>query len=194
MQLRQEQQRNERRRALAIWGAVAAVVLLIAGTVTTVIVRDVRSRPSLDAVAQYTVSQGHTDQPVTYDQTPPAGGEHAPQWLNCGTYESPVPNENAVHSMEHGAVWVTYRPGLPAAQLETLQKELPDTYVLLSPFQGLKNPVVVSAWGRQLPLTGANDKRLGAFVREFRLGRQAPEPGAACTGGIDGPTTPGTGP
>lgn len=185
-ELGKKQRRAERRRTIAIWTATATVVVLVAGIVTFSIVREQQNKPSLKQVATYTVEQGHTDKPVTYAQTPPAGGEHAPAWLNCATYDKPVPNENAVHSMEHGAVWITYKPDLPAAEVAELSKSMPDTYTVLSPFEGLKAPVVVSAWGRQLPLTGVNDSRLPAFIREFRQGSQAPEPGAPCTGGTDG--------
>lgn len=190
--MRVDQQRRERRRTLAIWGSVGVVLLLIAGAVTFSVVRDVRSRPSLDAVKSYTVTQGHTDQPVKYEQTPPAGGEHSPVWLNCGVYDKPVPNENAVHSMEHGAVWVTYRADLPQAQVDALRDAMPSTYAVLSPVEGLQSPVVASAWGRQLPLTGPDDERLESFIREFRQGPQTPEPGAVCTGGTDG-TSPAAG-
>ena len=193
-QVRKEQKRRERRQSLAIWSAAATAVVLVASIVTFSIVREQQNKPSLKQVATYTVEQGHTDKPVTYAQTPPAGGEHAPAWLNCATYDKPVPNENAVHSMEHGAVWITYRPDLPAAEVTQLRKAMPDTYAVLSPFEGLKAPVVASAWGRQLPLTGVNDPRLAEFIREFRQGPQAPEPGATCSGGTDGTSAaPGMG-
>lgn len=193
-ELRKKQKGAERRRTIAIWTATATAVVLVAGIVTFSIVREQQNKPSLKQVATYTVEQGHTDKPVTYAQTPPAGGEHAPEWLNCAAYDKPVPNENAVHSMEHGAVWITYRSDLPTAEVTQLRKAMPDTYAVLSPFEGLKAPVVVSAWGRQLPLTGSNDPRLAEFIREFRQGPQAPEPGASCTGGTDGTSAaPGMG-
>lgn len=187
--MQSEQKARERRRAVALWVSITAVVAVMAVAVAVVIVRDRSSRPTLDAVATYTVTQGHVQTPVTYAQSPPAGGEHAPVWLNCGTYEASVPNENAVHSMEHGAVWVTYRPDLPAAQVAMLREKLPSTYAVLSPYKGLTAPVVASAWGKQLPLTGAEDPRLEAFVKEYRQGAQTPEPGASCTGGSDGQST-----
>jgi hypothetical protein len=62
--------------------------------------------------------------------------------------------------------------------------------MVLSPYPGLPAPVVASAWGKQLKLTGADDPRLAAFIREYRQGPQTPEPGAACTGGLD-PTASG---
>ena len=151
--MRSQQQAMDRRRRLAIIGAATAAVLAIAGAVTISIVREQASKPSLSAVQSYTVKQGHVTTAVTYAQTPPAGGEHAPVWLNCGTYPKPVPNENAVHAMEHGAVWVTYRPDLPAAQVQQLRQAIPDTYAVLSPYPGLPAPVVASAWGKQLALT-----------------------------------------
>ena len=80
---------------------------------------------------------------VNYPQTPPAGGDHNPTWLNCGIYTSPVPNENAVHDLEHGAVWITYQPTLAKADIAKLTKFAKgQTYLDLSPYPNLPAPVV----------------------------------------------------
>lgn len=193
-QMRALEQARERRRTLIVWGAVLTTIALIGGAVAFAIVREQANKPSLADVQTYQISQGHVNTPVTYEQNPPVGGEHSPVWLNCGIYERPVPNENAVHSMEHGAVWITYQPDLPPAQVQTLTEAMPDTYAILSPQEGLKAPVVASAWGTQLELTGADDARLPEFIKQFRQGPQTPEPGALCTGGTDGGTEqPNTG-
>ncbi len=128
-------------------------------------------------------SANHVTGTVDYAQTPPVGGDHNATWQNCGYYSQPVLPELGVHSMEHGAVWITYRPDLPAAQVEAL-RDLAGSYVLVSPWtEGLPAPVVASAWGRQLRLDSASDPALGAFVESFRQGPQTPEPGAPCRGG-----------
>lgn len=183
--LRKEQAARDRRRNLLIWGSVAAVLAIIAGSVTFAIVHERRNAPDLSAVQTYEVESQHTSDPVTYEQTPPVGGPHNATWLNCGVYTEPVPNEFAVHALEHGAVWVTYDPDLPAADVEKLQDALPDTYSLLSPYEDLPSPVVVSSWGRQLELTGADDERLAPYVKQYWQGPDTPEPGAACTGGVN---------
>jgi len=130
----------------------------------------------------------HVRTPVSYPQTPPVGGDHAPVWQNCGFYEEPVADENAVHSLEHGAVWIAYRPGLPEGQIDSVRQlaERQD-YVLASPYPGIPAPVIASAWGHHLRLEGADDPRLDQFVRAFRLGPQAPESGGPCTGGTGTP-------
>jgi hypothetical protein len=126
--------------------------------------------------------------PVDYKQIPPVGGDHNPTWLNCGVYDAPVHNENAVHSMEHGAVWITYQPDLPADQVTKLQDAAKgQSYVIVSPYDGLPAPVVASAWGYQLKLDSASDPRLEQFIRTFEQGPQTPEPGAACVGGTGTP-------
>jgi hypothetical protein len=188
--MRRQEQRADRRRGLLIWGIGVVVVLAIAAGVTFAILNDRANTPSLADVQTFTVEQGHVDTPVTYAQTPPAGAQHNRVWLNCGVYAQPVPNENAVHSLEHGAVWVTYRPDLPSSDVAKLKSDIPDTYMVLSPYPGLPAPVVASAWGKQLKLTGADDPRLEAFIRAYRQGPQTPEPGAACTGGLDPSTSP----
>lgn len=127
------------------------------------------------------LSNQHVDGTVNYPQNPPAGGEHAPQWLTCGIYTVPVANENAVHSLEHGAVWITYRPGLDTAQIQTLSAiALDSDHRILSPYPGLPSPIVVSSWGYQLQLDSADDPRLLQFIAAYENGPNAPEPGAAC--------------
>ena len=138
-------------------------------------------------------SHDHVSGPIDYDRIPPLGGEHNARWLACDVYDEQVPVEFAVHSLEHGAVWVTYRSDLPADQVAALTDAVPDTYIVLSPVDDLPAPVVATAWGVQLALTGVDDPRLEEFITEYRQGPQTPEPGASCTGGSDGelPTTSG---
>ena len=130
----------------------------------------------------------HVDGPVKYQQTPPVGGEHSPVWLNCAVYSDPVPNENAVHSLEHSAVWITYDPTIITGdQLTALRKLIPKTYAILSPYPGLPAPIVASAWGAQLKVNQVNDPRIVEFIAKYRESKSAPEPGATCSGGLDGP-------
>ena len=88
--------------------------------------------------------------PVSYPQRPPVGGDHSPIWQNCGFYDDPIANENGVHSLEHGVVWITYRPDLSQDQVNALRRlARNERHILVSPFPGLPAPVVASAWGRQ---------------------------------------------
>jgi hypothetical protein len=142
--------------------------------------------PRIDGVRAYAdLAHTHVKTPVTYPQTPPVGGPHSPVWLRCGVYDSPVPNENAVHSMEHGAVWVTYDPALPEASVTALRRlqALNPAYVLISPYAGLPGKVVASAWGLQLAVDTADDPRLAAFVKAYAGGGQGGEKGADCAHG-----------
>jgi len=137
------------------------------------------------------IGRTHVRTPVAYDQTPPVGGNHFPAWQNCGFYDAPVLDETAVHSMEHGGVWITYQPDLAQEQVEILrQLARGQSHILVSPYPypDLPAPVVASAWSKQLYLDSADDPRLDQFVRAFRLGREAPEPGGRCDGGVGEPT------
>ena len=135
----------------------------------------------------------HVSTPVAYDHNPPAGGPHNPTPLNCGVYGEQVPNENAVHSLEHGTVWITYQPSLSASDVSSLVKLVTSNYVgteryiLLSPYQGLPTSVVASAWGAQLKVQSASDPRLADFIHYYAGGAQGGEQGATCTSGVGTP-------
>ena len=116
-----------------------------------------------------------------YPQNPPVGGPHNPIWQNCGFYSQPVANENAVHALEHGAVWVTYKEGLPASQVAKLATDVQgQTKVFMSPYPNLSSTVSLQAWGYQLKVEDANDGRIDAFIKALRQ-NATQEPGAACS-------------
>ncbi|MEO7398295.1 MAG: DUF3105 domain-containing protein [Ilumatobacteraceae bacterium] len=136
------------------------------------------------------ISHGHTDAAVDYTQSPPVGGYHAYAWQNCGVYDAPVIDENAVHSMEHGAVWLAYDPSLTDEQVEVLRALASgESHVLVSPYEGLADgeAVVATAWGVQLRLDSVDNPRLAAFVATYQKDARAPEPGATCAGAIGEP-------
>jgi hypothetical protein len=118
---------------------------------------------------------------------PPVGGSHDPRVQNCGIYTEPVDTGPAVHSMEHGAVWITYHPDLPANDVATLQEIVREksSYMLLSPFPDQTSEVAATAWGVQLEADSVSDERLDQFIDRYRGG--GPEPGAPCTGGLGNP-------
>lgn len=187
-ELRKAQRRQEQRRGLMIWSAVGVVVLLIAGGTAYGVYLQTSARDAFaeDVVEYPDIITEHVSSPVDYTESPPVGGRHNPVWLNCGVYTEPVQKENAVHSLEHGAVWVTYEPDLPEADVQKLVDAMPPTYGILSPYDGeMPGPVVASSWGRQIVLDGADDPRLEQFIREYTQSSDVPEPGAACTGGTD---------
>jgi hypothetical protein len=125
---------------------------------------------------------------ATYDHTPPFGGDHNQAWMNCGVYLQQVPDENAVHSLEHGAVWITYADDLAADQVATLEAlAAGQTHVLVSPYAGLQRPIVLTAWGVQKGYDSADDPGIAEFIVAFQQGPQTPEPGAPCVGGIGTP-------
>jgi hypothetical protein len=136
------------------------------------------------------LSPAHVAGPIDYERLPPPGGPHNPIWVNCGVYLQPVPTEMAVHSLEHGAVWITYRPDLPPPAVQALAElTRGQTHVLVSPWGGppLPSDVVASAWGLQLATDDASDPRLAEFVRRHAEGPQTPEPGAPCRGAAGTP-------
>jgi hypothetical protein len=150
-------------------------------------------RPSIDGLQVFKEDPKprHTTDRVTYDHTPPAGGPHWPAeagvakgvrgWLRCGVYDEPVPNEFAVHSEEHGAVWLTYLPGEDPTRLAALA--MGNDYVLISPYPGQPGKYMASTWGARLAVDAPDDPRLKEFVDAYAGGGQGGEKGADCAHG-----------
>ena len=129
------------------------------------------------------LKRDHVGTPVDYGKTPPVGGAHNGGAQQCAVYSEPIASELAVHSLEHGAVWITYRPDLDkgeVAKLAALAQGNP--YRLMSPFPGLDAPISLQAWGRRITADKASEKKVEDFLDAYTSGPQAPERGAACSG------------
>ncbi len=132
---------------------------------------------------------GHVEKDVDHPMTPPVGGNHDKAWMTCdGTvYTKTIRDENAVHSLEHGAVWITYNGTATATDIRKLAGEVSRTpYTLMSPVTRQAGTITLSAWGHQLTVGTASDPRVGQFLTAYVQGPQTPEPGAPCTGGLTG--------
>jgi uncharacterized protein DUF3105 len=192
------------------WGLIAAIVVvaLFAGAVFGyAFMRNEENKAQADAMAPFTPTAENQDpstkiagvqvQPyegglhvdrathVAYTHSPPMGGAHDYSWATCtGTvYPVAIRSENAVHSMEHGSVWIAYNPDqVTGDALETLRAKVDSQpYTLMSPFPGLDQPISLQSWGHQLKLSDANDPRIDQFIAALRLNQyQYPEPGASC--------------
>ncbi len=192
-----QRQLARRRRSRLTWWVVggAAAMAVVAAIAASIVFTPTQAPPqargtgaTIAGVETFANGTDHVAGTVDYPQNPPAGGPHNQYWLNCGIYDQPQTNENAVHSLEHGAVWVTYdKTRVSGADLDALKAQLPSSYVILSPYEGLPSPIVLSAWNAQLKLDSATDSRIPAFFQNYWRSQNVPESGAACTGAVDGP-------
>jgi hypothetical protein len=133
--------------------------------------------------------RNHVNGHVDYPTSPPAGGNHNPVWQNCGFYTVSLTNEYAVHSLEHGAVWITYTQSVAQSVKDTLAaKAKTSPYLLVSLYPDNPTPIVVTAWARQLRLEAYDDALVNQFISVYaQKGPTTPEVGATCRGGIGVP-------
>lgn len=173
-------------RTKTIW-TVIALALVGLGVLIILIMREPAPIPNLKLYGRQL--RGHDNSiAIAADDLPPVGGVHHDAWQTCGIYTEPIRPENAVHSIEHGAVWITYQPDLPAAQIEQLQALVRnEPYLLLSPYPGQRSPIALTAWAVQLEVDSAIDERIETFIRRYRLGPSTPERGGACRDGVGNP-------
>lgn len=203
---------NQKQRPWGLIIAAVAVVVFAAGVVGVVIAThkshtyDYVSKggqsvlasnsyrqPELAAAAKikgvtYRVEAQHThlQGTIKYDATPPVGGDHSQYWADCtGTvYPKAIANENAVHMLEHGAVWITYNADdIKGSQLTKLESYVKGVnYTAMSPFPNLTSPISLQAWGYQLKVTSASDPRIAEFIAALKHNsKTTPEYGATCS-------------
>jgi hypothetical protein len=205
---RAERARERRNRALTIGASVVVVIGLVVGGAVLVNSQSdddsstaADSKPTGDAGISGSFTTGsdgvktwkgklgqtHVAKAVKYPMEPPVGGNHDQVWMNCNgdVYTKAINNMNAVHSLEHGAVWVTYTSKAKKADVDALAAKVKQTpYTLMSPDEKQAAPIMLSAWGHQRTVTGASDPNVDKFFAQYVQGKQTPEPGAACTNGL----------
>ncbi|MET8544971.1 DUF3105 domain-containing protein [Kitasatospora sp. NPDC004799] len=194
-ELRAAEQRRDRRNKII--ASVAIGVLAVGGIATgTWVVMDQNQKKKDKEIAANAdipgvktfgeLSRTHVKEKVTYPMTPPVGGDHNAIWADCmgHVYDQPVENERAVHSLEHGAVWVTYNGKATPDDIKTLSDKVKKTpYSMMSPYLEEEGTITLNAWSTQLTVESASDPRVEQFFTKYVQGKQTQEPGASCTMG-----------
>ncbi len=177
------------------WGTIAATlaVVVFAGGAIGYAVYQSNSTAIPNApedidgitIATYT-SQTHVAENQTYDESPPVGGLHDVEWADCdgAVYDQQIRSENAVHSLEHGAVWITYNPDeISDDDLALLSDYVAGGgHIMLSPYAGLSSLISLQSWNHQVFVDAVDDPRITEFVQLLRQNPAThPEVGASCT-------------
>lgn len=165
-------------------GAIVLGVVLLG----VLVYFNVRGPAPINGVVEFARQERGHDSELEYlfseFDAPPPGGAHNPTWQNCGIYDGPIAPEKVLHSLEHGAVWVAYQPELPQEEIEALEDVVRnESFALLSPYPGLRSPVVLTAWQVQLDVDSATDRRVERFIDRYQISEFTPERGATCQSG-----------
>ena len=162
------------------WGLIAAAVAVLVFAVAAIgyaVTRvnesnanRITSADQLEGLQtfDYAAGQQHVATPVTYEQTPPVGGPHDGEWADCtGTvYDVDIRHENAVHSMEHGATWITYDPGAVGDDDVAVLADMVEgtSGLMLSPYEGQSSPISLQSWNHQLAVDSVTDERVQQYA------------------------------
>ena len=110
----------------------------------------------------------------TYNTNPPTSGPHGGP-LNFGVYAEEISDENVVHNLEHGGIWISYT-GLDdeaVLQLEKIARARPNG-VILSPRSANDTSIAVVSWGRLMKLDVLDVELIEKYIRQNI--NKSPEP------------------
>jgi hypothetical protein len=179
------------------WGLIAGAVVVVLFAVAVIGYAVVRVNEANEGritaadqlsglqTFEYAAGQEHVTTPVSYEQTPPVGGPHDYEWADCtGTvYDVDIRHENAVHSMEHGATWISYDPArVGEDDVATLADLVEGTSgLMLSPNEGQPSPISLQSWNHQLSVDSVTDERIQQYTDFMTFNDEFyPEVGASC--------------
>lgn len=111
----------------------------------------------------------------SYNSNPPTSGPHLAQPANWGAYSAPLQDEQAVHNLEHGGIWITYKDinDQTKAQLETIAKANGGS-VIMSPRDSNDSKIVLASWTRMEKLDSYDEGKILEFIKANK--NKSPEP------------------
>lgn len=167
---------------------ITIIAVLALGAVGFIIFND-KPEPERPGVVQEDKGRQHvqgTENNPSIGGEPPTSGDHASSPLPWQAYDQEIPDASAVHNMEHGGVYISYRPDLPADQIGKIKGVFTSPFwrsgfspnkVIIAPRAANDSPIIMSSWTRNLKLDNFDEERMVEYY--LRNIGKSPEPTAS---------------
>ena len=158
-------------------------VLVIAGGLTLWLVFYLKNREqNLPGVFYPTIGAAHVPlnsaPPVPYNSNPPSSGAHFSTPARWGIYDYEVNVQIFIHNLEHGGIWISYRPDVAAGVVNDLKKiteEFGGSKIVMAPRSANDADIALAAWSMVLKidsaestLTESQKQQIREFYKRFK--------------------------
>jgi len=109
-----------------------------------------------------------------YNSNPPTSGWHYAQPADWGVYQNELPDEQLIHNLEHGGIWISYQ-GISDEQKSILEEigKANRQSVIVSPRSTNNDKIVVASWGKMMKLETADKALIQKYIMQYK--NQSPE-------------------
>ena len=174
--LQEIQQRDRWIRKVSFW----AVTMLIIGSLGYGVVY-LATRPEKPMHGTVSPILGRDHIPIgtahpQYNSNPPTSGSHYAKEAEWGVYQNELPDEQLVHNLEHGGIWISYKPNIdPAikAKLDLIGNRYKET-VIVTPRAKNDSMIALASWGRLEKLDNFDEAEIINFIDANK--NKSPEP------------------
>lgn len=151
------------------------LVVIVLGVLVIFGLYKIATKPGVPIPGESLPSQGqeHIDPGSShpaYNSNPPSSGWHYPRPAQSGIYDTEFPDEQLIHNLEHGHIWIAYKPDMPKDQIELLVN-LAKGYgskVIMAPRKENDTLVALVAWQHVLKLTAVDELQIKTFFDAYR--------------------------
>ncbi len=112
-----------------------------------------------------------------YNSNPPTSGWHYAQEAAWGVHSEELSDEQVLHNLEHGGIWISYT-GIDQdtqTKIEDLVKRYPDK-LIVTPRAKDDSKIAVASWGRLMKLDQYDEAKIVEFIAANK--NKSPEPTA----------------
>ena len=169
-------QRAKRKKALTR-ALFAAILAALAGILVWWLTRSASPSVPDASVGYQNQGQTHIREGAAhpeYNSNPPTSGWHRTNPARLGFYDEELPDESLIHNLEHGEIWISYKPSVPDAVKEQL-KEFLGPRVIITKREKNDTDIAIAAWTRldafnleNGVLTEEKITRINAFVERWQ--------------------------
>lgn len=165
------------------------IAVLILGSVGFITVKQKNAPPELPklGVEQPDLGNKHITAPLpnTAPEPPASGDMTSP--VPCRGSELEVPDTGVIHAMEHGGVYISYRPDLPSDQKSKLtalftkpfsNPKFAPNKAIVAPRAANGSPIILTSWKRNLKLESFDEAKIMDYY--LQNVSKSPEGSAQC--------------